>query len=70
MLYLRNRTCQLYRSSATNRLQPSVVSVNKAANCKESLRRQFQQWYSDKVCLQLESKTAAQSVDLALSVVN
>ncbi len=54
-------------ANCTDRLQPLDVSVNKSA--KEYLRRQFQQWYSDQVCTQLESKSAVKSVSLQMSVV-
>ena len=54
-------------ANCTDRLQPLDVSVNKAA--KECLRRQFQQWYSDKVCQQLEEGKKATSIDLRMSVV-
>ena len=67
MLDKNNVVFAIVPANCTDRLQPLDVSVNKAA--KECLRRQFQQWYSEKVCVQLESKTAAQSVDLAMSVV-
>ena len=35
----------------TDRLQPLDLSINKAA--KEFLRKQFSNWYSDKICQQL-----------------
>jgi transposase-like protein len=44
-------------ANCTDRLQPLDVSVNKAA--KECLRRQFQQWYSERVCKLLEEKKEA-----------
>ena len=53
-------------ANCTDRLQPLDVSVNKAA--KECLRRQFQQWYSDRVCKLLKEKRAV-SVDLSMSMV-
>ena len=56
-------------ANCTDRLQPLDVSINKAA--KECLRRQFQEWYSNKVCQQFEEgkKAIAKSVDLRMSVV-
>lgn len=55
-------------ANCTDRLQPLDVSVNKAA--KEYLRRQFQQWYSDQVCRQMDRKEAVTvSVGLQMSVV-
>jgi hypothetical protein len=53
-------------ANCTDRLQPLDVSVNKAA--KECLRRQFQQWYSERVCKLLEEKKEA-SINLCMSVV-
>ena len=54
-------------ANCTDRLQPLDVSVNKSA--KECLRRQFQQWYSDQVCRQLEQGNKATYIDLKMSVV-
>ena len=54
-------------ANCTDRLQPLDVSVNKAA--KEYLRRQFQEWYGDQVCKQLEEGKAVASIDLKMSVV-
>lgn len=54
-------------ANCTDRLQPLDVSVNKSA--KEYLRRQFQQWYSDQVCFQLERKESVKSISLQMSVV-
>ena len=39
-------------ANCTDRLQPLDVSVNKAV--KDHLRKQFQDWYSDQVCKQLQ----------------
>ena len=55
-------------ANCTDRLQPLDVSVNKAA--KEFLRSQFQEWYSEQICQQLQrGETALQPVDLRMSVV-
>ena len=54
-------------ANCTDRLQPLDVSVNKSA--KEYLRRQFQQWYSDQVCRQLEKGDSVASIGLQMSVV-
>ncbi len=54
-------------ANCTDRLQPLDVSVNKSA--KECLRRQFQQWYADQVCKQLELGKAVAFIDLKMSVV-
>ena len=55
-------------ANCTDRLQPLDVSVNKAA--KEFLRRQFQEWYSEQICRQLQSEEkAVQPVDLRMGIV-
>ena len=56
-------------ANCTDRLQPLDVSVNKAA--KEFLRSQFQEWYSEQICQQLQTGTssAVQPVNLRMSVV-
>lgn len=54
-------------ANCTDRLQPLDVSVNKSA--KEYLRRQFQQWYSDQVCNQLNKKESVNPVSLQMAVV-
>ena len=55
-------------ANCTDRLQPLDVSVNKAA--KEFLRRQFQEWYSEQVCQQLQDgDVTVQLVDLKMSTV-
>ena len=56
-------------ANCTDRLQPLDVSVNKAA--KEYLRRQFQEWYSEQVCLQLQKDGDAtvEPVDLRMGIV-
>ena len=46
----------------TDRLQPIDLSVNKAA--KEFLRRKFQAWYAQNVCVQLEEKMSKKPIDL------
>ena len=56
-------------ANCTDRLQPLDVSVNKAA--KEYLRRQFQEWYSEQVCRQLQKDGDAtvEPVDLRMGIV-
>ena len=57
-------------ANCMDRLQPLDISVNKAA--KDFLRRQFQSWYADKICKQLQTEPAGHGknpVDLRLSVV-
>lgn len=51
-------------ANCMDRLQPMDVSVNKAA--KNFLRQQFQEWYANKICEQLDGEVP---VDLRLSVV-
>ena len=59
-------------ANCTNRLQPLDISVNKAA--KEFLQRQFQDWYTTKICSQvhqceMQDSSTIQPVDLSLAVV-
>ena len=54
-------------SNCTDRLQPLDVSVNKAV--KESLRRQFNDWYSTQVSKHMDGTITQPSVDLSLSVI-
>ena len=56
-------------ANCTDRLQPLDVSVNKAA--KEFLRGQFQEWYSEQICQQLQKgcESAPHPVDLRMSIV-
>ena len=55
-------------ANCTDRLQPLNVSVKKAA--KESFHSQFQEWYSEKICQQLQvgTSSAVQPVDLRMSI--
>lgn len=53
--------------NCTDRLQPLDVSVNKSA--KEFIRKQFQQWYADEVCKQLEKGKEFKAVDLKMAIV-
>ena len=53
-------------ANTTDRLQPLDVSVNKPA--KEFLRKQFHEWYANKICKQLQDNTPVTPVDLKLSV--
>ena len=55
-------------ANCTDRLQPLDISVNKAA--KEFLRGQFQEWYSEQICQQLQGdkENSPQPVDLRLSI--
>ena len=56
-------------ANCTDRLQPLDVSDNKAA--KEFLRSQFQEWYTEQICHQLQegNESAPQPVDLRMSIV-
>ena len=55
-------------ANCTDWLQPLDVSVNKAA--KEFLHGQFQEWYSEQICHQLqEGNESAQPVDLQMNIV-
>ena len=55
-------------ANCTDRLQPLDISVNKAA--KEFLRGQFQEWYSEQICQQLQrDEESSQPVDLRMSIV-
>lgn len=54
-------------ANCTDRLQPLDVSLNKSV--KEQLRRQFQIWYSDKICKQIKEYCSSNdAVDLRMSV--
>ena len=59
--------------NCTDRLQPLDVSVNKAV--KDHLRKQFQDWYSDQVCKQLQRQPhkdttmLTKPIDLRMNVV-
>ena len=57
-------------ANCTDRLQPLDVSVNKSV--KDYLRQQFQTWYSDQVCSQLDQKETTMKispVSIQMSVV-
>ena len=56
-------------ANCTDRLQPLDISVNEVA--KEFLRGQFQKWYSEQICHQLQegNESAPQPVDLRMSIV-
>ena len=59
--------------NCTDQLQPLDVSVNKAV--KDHLRKQFQDWYSDQVCKQLQRQphkdptVLTKPIDLCMNVV-
>jgi len=53
----------LIPANCTNRLQRLDICVNQPA--KEFLRRQFQEWYSDKICQGVDPK---EPVDLRLTI--
>ena len=53
-------------ANCTDRLQPLDISVNKPA--KDFLRRQFQEWYSDKICRQFQGLDPKEPVDLRLTI--
>ena len=54
--------------NTTDRLQPMDISVNKPA--KDYLRRQFDQWYSEQVLVQLEGEGVADLEALELQPIN
>ena len=62
-----NVTVVLIPPNCTDRLQPLDISVNKAA--KEFMRREFQKWYAQQVCNQLQPNMEMAAIDLRLSVV-
>ena len=62
-----NVTVVLIPPNCTDRLQPLDISVNKAA--KEFMRREFQKWYAQQVCNQLQPNMEVAAIDLRLSVV-
>jgi len=53
--------------NCTDRLQPLDLGVNKSA--QEFLHNEFQEWYAQQVCAQLQEKADKQAVELCLSVV-
>lgn len=58
----------LVPANCTDHLQPLDISVNKPV--KSFLRKQFQEWYAQKICDQLrEPPTQVDPVDLRLSIV-
>ena len=61
-----NISAVLVLANCTDRLQPLDVSVNKPA--KVFLREQFQNWYSDQICQQLQGTIESKPVDLHLSI--
>ena len=56
----------LIPANCTDRLQPLDISVNKLA--KNFLERQFQEWYSDKICCQFQRVNPKEPVDLRLAI--
>ena len=56
----------LIPANCTDRLQPLDISVNKPA--KDFLRKQFQEWYSAKICRQFQGLDPKEPVDLRLTV--
>ena len=67
ILKYNNVNVVLVPPNCTDRLQPLNLSVNRSA--KEFFRNEFQEWYAQQVCTQLQSKVDKQPVDLRLSVV-
>ena len=55
----------LVPANCTDKLQPLDLSVNKPA--KDFMKRQFQNWYGEMICKQLEDKVE-EEVDMRLSV--
>ena len=53
-------------ANCTDRLQPFDISVNKPA--KDFLRKQFQEWYSTKICRQFQGVDPKEPVDLRLTI--
>ena len=67
MLETKHVCVTIVPANCTDRLQPLDVSVNKSA--KVFLRRQFQDWYSEQICQQLQrGDNAVQPVDLRMSI--
>ena len=56
----------LIPANCTDRLQPLDISVNKPA--KDFLHKQFQQWYSAKVCRQFQGVDPKEPVDHRLTI--
>ena len=55
-------------ANCTDRLQPLDISVNKSI--KVFLRQEFQNWYSDRLCAQLQGgESNPEPIDLKLSSV-
>ena len=52
--------------NCTDRLQPLDISVNKPA--EDFLRREFQDWYSKKICRQFQGLESKEPVDLRLAI--
>ena len=55
----------LVPANCTDKLQPLDLSVNKPA--KDFMKRQFQNWYGEMICKQLEDKVE-EEVDMRLSI--
>lgn len=55
----------LVPANCTDQLQPLDLSVNKPA--KDFMKRQFQNWYGEMICKQLEDKVE-EEVDMRLSI--
>jgi len=56
----------LVPANCTDRLQPLDISVNQSV--KHFLREQFQEWYADQVCHQLQNGNKTPEVDLNMSI--
>lgn len=57
---------KLITHNCTGRLQPLDISVNKPA--KDFLQKEFQDWYSRKICHQFQGVDPKEPIDLRLTI--
>ena len=67
LLDVKNINVVLIPPNCTDRLQPLDLSVNNAV--KDQLRSQFQAWYAQEICRQLQEHEERKSIDLRMSVI-